>query len=59
MTVNEQIKKGNYRFVTVIYKNFILKLRQKNKILKIPEGIGKMPIKTIETKKEGEVIIYV
>lgn len=71
-TVRDKIKKGNYHSVTIMRENEItLILRPPRKALKknpnatiteFPKDcfdIGWYPVKAIETKREGEVIIYV
>lgn len=71
-TVRDKIKKGNYRSVTIKRENEIICiLRPPRKALKkdpnaaiteFPEDcfdIGWLPVKAAETKKKGELIIYV
>lgn len=71
-TVKNKVEKGNYRSVTIKRENEIICiLRPPKKALKknpnaiiteLPRDcldIGWYPIKAIETKKEGEVILYV
>ncbi|MGI6155750.1 MAG: hypothetical protein ACOYEB_07365 [Enterococcus lemanii] len=63
ITVNEYLERKNYRSIVIIHKNFILVLRLlRNKDPKIPkycEGIGQLPVKAAEIKKEKELILYV
>lgn len=71
-TVRDKIKKGNYHSVTIKRGNEIICiLRPPRKALKknpnaaiteFPEDcfdIGWLPVKAAETKKKGELIIYV
>lgn len=71
-TVRVKIKKGNYRSVTIKRGNEIICiLRPPRKALKknpnaaiteFPEDcfdIGWLPVKAAETKREGEITLYV